>query len=172
MFVNDWVPGAKNFNSDQQLRAYKIVTVAYGSVAAIIASLGYISSILQLLLLAFALIVPPAVSVTFVIYWRRTSEKAAYWGMAAGFAGGLVTWLLNTLFDGVENATVGGFAQWWYELITYLGEWSDPSFLTLLLPLIVIPVVTLIYPNKAADNEHYDAFYNKLGRLRRDFSWS
>ena len=92
--------------------------------------------------------------------------------MAAGFAGGLVTWLLNTLFDGVENATVGGFAQWWYELITYLGEWSDPSFLTLLLPLIVIPVVTLIYPNKAADNEHYDAFYNKLGRLRRDFSWS
>ena len=172
MFVNDWVPGAKNLNSDQQLRAYKIVTVAYGSVAAIIASLGYISSVLQLLLLAFALIVPPAVSVTFVIYWRRTSEKAAYWGMAAGFAGGLVIWLLNTLFDGVENATVGGFAQWWYELITYLGEWRDPSFLTLLLPLIVIPVVTLIYPNKAADNEHYDAFYNKLGRLRRDFSWS
>ena len=172
MFVNDWVPGVKSFSSDQQLRAYKIVAVIYGSVGAIIASLGYIGSVLQLLLLAFALIVPPAVAVTFVIYWRRTSEQAAYWGMAAGFAGALIMWLFNTLFDGVENATAGGFAQWWYELITYLGEWRDPSFASLLLPMIVIPVVTLLYPNTAADNERYDAFYGKLGRLRRDFSWS
>ena len=172
MFVNDWVPGVKNFSSDHQLRAYKIVTVIYGSVAAIIASLGYISSVLQLLLLAFAMVVPPAVAVSFVIYWRRTSEQAAFWGMVAGFAGGLIMWLFNTLFDGAENATAGGFAQWWYELITYLGEWSYPSFLTLLLPLIVIPVVTLLYPNKEAANERYDAFYSKLGRLRRDLSWS
>lgn len=172
MFVNDWVPGAKSFNSDQQLRAYKIVAVIYGSVGAIIASLGYIGSVLQLLLLAFALIVPPAVAVTFVIYWRRTSEQAAYWGMAAGFAGALIMWLFNTLFDGVENATAGGFAQWWYELITYLGEWRDPSFASLLLPMIVIPVVTQLCPNTAADNERHDAFYGKLGRLRRDFSWS
>ena len=172
MFVNDWLPGAKNLNSDQQLRAYKIVTVIYGSVAAIIASLGYIGSVLQLLLLAFALIVPPAVAVTFVIYWRRTTEQSAYWGMAAGLAGGLIMWLFNSLFDGVENATAGGFAQWWYELITYLGEWRDPSFLTLLLPMIVIPVVTLLFPNTVADNEHHDAFYSTLGRLRRDFSWS
>ncbi len=172
MFVNDWVPGAKNFNSDQQLRAYKIVTVVYGSIGVIIASLGYISSVLQLLLLALAMVVPPAVAVSFVIYWRRTSEQAVFWGIAAGFGGGLIMWLFNTLFDGAENATAGGFAQWWYELITYLGEWSDPSFLTLLLPLIVMPVVTLLYPNTAADNEHHDAFYGKLGRLRRDFSWS
>ena len=172
MFVNDWVPGVKNFSSDQQLRAYKIVTIIYGSIATIIASLGYISSVLQLLLLGLAMVVPPAIAVTFVLYWRRTSERAAFWGIAAGFAGGLIMWLLNTLFDGVENATAGGFAQWWYELITYLGEWSDPSFLTLLVPLIVIPVGSLLYPNTAADNERSDAFYGKLGRLRRDFSWS
>ncbi|MCZ0952076.1 MAG: hypothetical protein OXJ56_05790 [Rhodospirillaceae bacterium] len=172
MLVNDWVPGVKNFSSDQQLRAYKVVTVIYGSVAAVIASLGYISSVLQLLLLGLAMVVPPAIAVTLVLYWRRTSEKAVFWGMAAGFAGGLIMWLLNTLFDGVENATAGGFAQWWYELITYLGEWSDPSFLTLLVPLITIPVVTLLCPNTAADNERHDEFYNKLGRLRRDFSWS
>jgi len=172
MFVNDWVPGARSFSSDQQLRAYKIVAVIYGAVGAIIASLGYVGSVLQLLLLAFALIVPPAVAVTFVIYWRRTSEQAAFWGMTAGFAGGALMWLFNTLFDGVENATAGGFAQWWYELITWLGEWRDPSFLTLLLPMIVIPVVTLLYPNTAAGNERHDAFYSKLGRLRRDFSWS
>ena len=172
MFVNDWLPGAKSLNSDQQLRAYKIVTVIYGSIGVFIASLGYISSVLQLLLLALAMVVPPAVAVTFVIYWRRTTEQAVFWGTAAGFSGGLIMWLLNTLFDGAENATAGGFAQWWYELITWLGEWSDPSFLTLIVPLIVIPVVTLLYPNTAADNERCDAFYNQLGRLRRDFSWS
>ena len=172
MFVNDWVPGVKDFSSDQQLRAYRIVTIIYGSAAAIIASLGYISSVLQLLILGLTLVVPPAIAVTFVIYWRRTSEQAAFWGIGAGFAAGVIMWLLNTLFDGAENATAGGFAQWWYELITYLGEWSDPSFLTLLVPLVVIPVVTLLYPNTAADNERHDAFYGKLGRLRRDFSWS
>ena len=118
------------------------------------------------------MVVPPAVAVTFVIYWRRTTEQAVFWGTAAGFAAGLTMWLFNTLFDGAENATAGGFAQWWYELITYLGEWSDPSFFTLIVPLIVIPVVTLLYPNTAADSERHDAFYNQLGRLRRDFSWS
>ena len=92
--------------------------------------------------------------------------------MAAGFAGWLIMWLFNTLFDGVENATAGGVAQWWYELITYLGKWSDPSFITLLVPLILIPIVTLLCPNKTADGERCDAFYKKLGRLRRDFSWS
>ena len=172
MFVNDWLPGTKNLNSDQQLRAYKTATIIYGSIGTFIASLGYISSVLQLLLLALAMVVPPAVAVTFVIYWRRTTEQAVFWGTAAGFAAGLTMWLFNTLFDGAENATAGGFAQWWYELITYLGEWSDPSFFTLIVPLIVIPVVTLLYPNTAADSERHDAFYNQLGRLRRDFSWS
>jgi Na+/proline symporter len=118
------------------------------------------------------MVVPPAVAVTFVIYWRRTSEQAVFWGTAAGFCGGMIMWLFNTLFDGAENATVGGFAQWWYELITYLGEWSDPSFITLVVPLILIPAITLIYPNTAAHNERHDAFYGTLGRLRRDFSWS
>ncbi|MDP6650669.1 MAG: sodium:solute symporter family protein, partial [Gammaproteobacteria bacterium] len=171
MFVNDWVPGSKNFSSEQQLRAYKIVTVIYGSVAAIIAWLGNISSVLQLLLLGFAMVVPPAIAVTYVFYWRRTSEVAAFCGMAAGFVGGLTMWLFNTLYAGVENATAGGFAQWWYELIEYLGEWRDPSFLTLLLPLITIPVLTLLMPNKEADQQRYDEFYTKLGRIQPNFSW-
>ncbi|HJN95755.1 MAG: hypothetical protein CMQ15_02220 [Gammaproteobacteria bacterium] len=171
MFVNDWVPGSKNFSSEQQLRAYKIVTVIYGSVAAIIAWLGNISSVLQLLLLGFAMVVPPAIAVTYVFYWRRTSEVAAFCGIATGFVGGLTMWLFNTLYAGVENATAGGFAQWWYELIEYLGEWRDPSFLTLLLPLITIPVLTLLMPNKEADQQRYDEFYTKLGRIQPNFSW-
>lgn len=172
MFVNDWVPGSKNFTSDQKLLAYKIVTVVYGTVAALIAWLGNISSVLGLVLLGFAMVVPPAVAVAFVLYWRRTSEKAAFWGMATGFAGGAVVWLFNTLFDGPENATANGFAQWWYELITYLGEWRDPSFVTLALPLIVIPVVTILFPNKDKDNENFEWFYGRLGRIQRNFSWS
>ncbi|MDE0507727.1 MAG: hypothetical protein OXI17_03725, partial [Gammaproteobacteria bacterium] len=74
-------------------------------------------------------------------------------------------------FDDVENATAGGFAQWWHELIVYLGEWSDPSFLTLLLPLFIIPVVSLLFPNGESDREASESFYGRLGRMQRDFSW-
>jgi len=172
MFVNDWLPSAKKLSSKQQLRTYKIIAVVYGLIGVFIACLGYIGSILKLLLLAYAFVVPPAVAVTFVIYWRRTTERAAFWGIATGFGSGLIMWLFNTLFDGAKNATAGGFAQWWYESISYLNEWSDPSFLTLLVPLIVIPIVTLLYPNTPSENEHHDNFYKQLGRLRRNFSWS
>ncbi len=172
MFVNDWIPGAKNFDSDTKLRAYKIVTVLYGTAAAVIAWLGNISSVLQLLLLGFAMVVPPAIAVGYVFYWRKTTELAVFWGMATGFIGGLVMWLFNTLFDGAENATAGGFAQFWYELIEAMGEWRDPSFLTLLLPLIVIPVLSLAFPNKEEDGELSESFYKRLGRIRKNFTWA
>ena len=172
MFVNDWVPGSKDFDDEKKLQAYKIVTVVYGSIAAIIAWLGNITSVLKLVLLGFAMVVPPAIAVAFVFYWKRTSEKAAFYGMAAGFGGGLASWLFNTLFDGPENATAGGFAQWWYELISYLGEWRDPSFVTLFLPLILIPVISILFPNKEEDWEYSDSFYKKLGRIHRNFKWS
>ncbi|MCY4181379.1 MAG: sodium:solute symporter family protein [Gammaproteobacteria bacterium] len=171
MFVNDWVPGAKNFSSEKKLMAYKIVTVVYGSLAAVIAWLGNITSVLQLLLLGFAMVVPPAVAIGYVLYWKRTTEAAVFWGIAAGFTGGLAMWLFNTLFDDIENANAGGFAQWWHELIAYLGEWSDPSFLTLLLPLLIIPIVSLLFPNPKSDREASQAFYTRLGRIQRDFSW-
>jgi len=171
MFVNDWVPGAKNFSSEKKLMAYKIVTVIYGSLAAVIAWLGNITSVLQLLLLGFAMVVPPAVAIGYVLYWKRTTEAAVFWGIAAGFTGGLAMWLFNTLFDDIENATAGGFAQWWHELIAYLGEWSDPSFLTLLLPLLIIPIVSLLFPNPESDQEASQAFYTRLGRIQCDFSW-
>lgn len=172
MFVNDWIPGSKHFDSDTKLKAYKIVTVLYGTAAAVIAWLGNISSVLQLLLLGFAMVVPPAIAVGYVFYWRRTTEKAVFWGMATGFTGGLIMWLFNTLFDGAENATAGGFAQFWYELIEGLGEWRDPSFLTLLLPLVVIPVVSLLFPNAESDKEREDAFYKRLGRIQKNLDWA
>ena len=172
MFVNDWIPASKNYSSEKKLRVYKIVTVIYGSAAAMIAWLGDISSVLQLLLLGFAMVVPPAIAITFVFYWKRTTESAAFWGILAGFGGGLLMWLLNTLFAGAENAAVGGFAQYWYERTQLLGEWRDPSFLTLLLPIFVIPLITLLQSGKPSDQERTDAFYAKLGRLQRNFSWA
>jgi len=172
MFVNDWIPGSKHYSSNKKLRAYRIVTVLYGIVASLIAWLGNISSVLQLLLLGFAMVVPPAIAITYVFYWKKTTEKAAFWGMLSGFAAGLITWLLNTLFDGAENATAGGFAQSWYEMINYLGEWRDPSFLTLLLPMIVIPVMTWLEPNRADDAQQSADFYQRLGRIRRNFDWA
>lgn len=171
MLVNDWVPGSKNFSSEKKLMAYKIVTVVYGSAAAVIAWLGNITSVLQLLLLGFAMVVPPAVAIGYVLYWKRTTEAAVFWGIAAGFAGGLTMWLFNTLFDDVENAAAGGFAQWWHELIVYLGEWSDPSFLTLMLPLLIIPIVSLLFPNGESDRDNCESFYKRVGRIQRNFSW-
>ncbi|GIS51016.1 MAG: hypothetical protein Ct9H90mP25_4500 [Gammaproteobacteria bacterium] len=65
--------------------------------------------------------------------------------MALGFAGGLIVWLFNSLFGHAENATAGGLAQWWFELMSLLGEWRDPSFVTLLVPVISIPILTLVF---------------------------
>jgi len=172
MFVNDWIPDSKNFSEEQQLRWYKVVVVIYGSGAALVAWLGNITSVLGLVLIAFALVVPPAVSVGFVLYWRRTSEKAAFYGMASGFAGGLSMWLFNVLFDGPENANAGGFAQWYHELYNQIGAWSDPAFATFIFPMIVVPLFTILFPNDEKANANYDSFYGKLGRIQKNFKWT
>ena len=116
LFVNDWIPGSKYFSQKRRLRAYKITTLIYGLVATTIAWLADITSVLQLLLLGFAMVVPPAIAIGFIFYWKGTTEKGAFWGMAAGYAGGLLHWGLNTLYEGTENATAGGFAQFWHDL--------------------------------------------------------
>jgi len=172
MFVNDWIPASKNFAPEEKLHWYKVVAVIYGTIAALVAWLGNITSVLGLVLIGFALVVPPAVAVAFVIYWRRTSEKAAFYGMASGFFGGLLMWLFNVLFDGPENATAGGFAQWWHEIYNQIGAWSDPAFATFFFPMIVVPLFTIIFPNTEEEDENKDAFYGILGRLQRNFKWT
>lgn len=174
MLVNDWIPASKHYSSDQKLFAYKLVTVIYGTSAAFFAWYFNFGSVLQFLLLGFAMVVPPAIAVTYVFYWKKTTEQAAFWGMLCGFAGGLGMWILNRSFEGVENANAGGFAQTWYELCQFLGEWRDPSFLTLLIPMIVIPVVTLLWPKKeqVADKEQSDQFYTRLGKIQRNLDWA
>ncbi len=162
MFVNDWVPGSKQFSQEKRLKAYKLTSVIYGLVATVIAWQANISSVLQLLLLGFAMVVPPAIAIAYLFYWRRTSERAAFYGILSGYVTGLLHWSLNTLFDGAEFATAGGFPQFWYESIHVLGEWSDPTFSATLIPLVVIPVLTLLYPDTLEGNEQAKAFYTTL----------
>ena len=81
-------------------------------------------------------------------------------------------WLLNNAFSGADNADVGGFAQYWYELCLALGEWRDPSFVTLLLPLFSIPLISILFPNKVDDSAMSASFYEKLGRIQRNFTWA
>lgn len=174
MFVNDWIPGSQNFSSDKQLLCYKVVTVIYGSVAAFFAWQGNISSVLQLLLLGFAMVVPPAIAIAYVFYWRRTTERAAFWGMLSGYIVGLINWLLNKLFDDAAYAAAGGFPQFWYDLCQALGEWKDPSFVALFLPIVVIPVMVFLDPNSSAEeaSEKSKEFYGVLGRFQRNFNWA
>lgn len=172
MLVSDWIPASKGWSSDQKLKAYKVTTALYGSLAAFLAWSLNFGSVLQFLLLGFAMVVPPAIAVAYVFYWKRTTELAVFWGILTGFVGGALMWFFNRSFAGIENAEAGGFAQYWFEVCQFLGEWRDPSFLTLLLPLVVIPVVTLLFPEQDEDTERTEAFYLKLGRIQRNFDWA
>lgn len=164
MLVNDWIPGSKNFSPETKLRAYKITTVLYGLVATTIAwqSQNSLSSVLQLLLLGYAMVVPPAIAIAFMFYIKRTSEKAAFWGITTGFFGGMIHWGLNVWFDGSEYASAGGFGQFWHELMIALGEWSDPTFSATLIPLVVMTIWVLVFPEKQLDAMARQ-FYKDLG---------
>ncbi len=145
MFVRDWIPSSKNWTQDRRLRAYRTTTIIYGMGAAVIAWLGPITSILELLLFGFAMVVPPALAVTYTLYWKRTTEAGAFWGMVLGFAGGLI-WYALTHFVFVEQ-----------------GESIDPAFPTTLIPLIAIPVISLMTRESATRSQ---AFYARLAGAR------
>jgi SSS family solute:Na+ symporter len=141
MFVRDWIPSSAGWSQDEKLRAYRTTTIIYGMGAAIIAWLGPITSILELLLFGFAMVVPPAIAVTFALYWKRTTEEGAFYGMALGFAGGLI-WYVLTHFV-------------WPEL----GDGIDPSYPTTLIPLVAVPIISLLTQDRA---ERKDAFFARL----------
>ena len=139
MFVRDWIPGSHAWSQSRKLRAYRLTTIVYGMAAAVIAWLGPITSILELLLFGFAMVVPPAIAVTFSLYWKRTTEAGAFFGMALGFAGGLA-WYALTHF-GFTNTSI------------------DPSYPTTIIPLIAVPVISLLTADHVAGRE---TFFAKL----------
>jgi Na+/proline symporter len=141
MFVRDWIPGSSAWPQRRRLRAFRTTTLIYGIGAAVIAWLGPITSILDLLLFGFAMVVPPAIAVTYALYWKRTTEAGAFYGMALGFAGGL-GWYALTNFVWREQAHA-----------------IDPSYPTTIIPLVAVPLISLLTSDRAAGNP---AFFAKL----------
>ena len=140
MFVRDWIPASHNWTQARKLRAYRTTTIVYGMAAAVIAWLGPITSILELLLFGFAMVVPPAIAVTFSLYWRRTTEAGAFWGMALGFCGGLLWYVLT---------------EWIYPGSTAI----DPSYATTVIPLIAVPAISLLTADR---DDGKAAFFARL----------
>ena len=167
MFVRDWLPGSRRMSPEKTLLAYRVTTVIYGALAAVLAYLWSIAdapiSILDILLFGFAMVVPPAIAVGYLIYWKRTTERGAFWGMIAGYAGGLVWWLgirwaERIGLDAGEGATAGK------QLLNTLfadfhgsGVGLDPSYLTTLIPLAVVPAVSLLTPECSEGKERFYA---------------
>ena len=135
MLVRDWMPQ----RASDPLPAYRAATVVYGLLAAAIAWVVSRTgaSLLDLLLLAYAMVVPPAVAVGYLLYWRRTTEAGAFWGMAVGYAAGATQ----------------------YALVRFRGHELDPSYLTTLVPLALVPLVSLL---TAERTEGKEAFYARL----------
>ncbi len=128
MFVNDWIPSSKDYSVTKKLKAYRVTAVIYGIVAALIACyFGYVvgtASVLEWLLLGYAMVVPPAIAIAFIFYVKLTSESAVYWGIASGYALGLMAWVLNNLVFHFES--------------------DIAAYFTTLVPLVVIPNISLL----------------------------
>ena len=164
MFVNDWLPFARNLSPQAKLSTFRITTVLYGLLAATIAWLGSIESILDLLLFGFSMVVPPAIAVGYLIYWRRTTEKAAFWGTLIGYCGGLLwyvlTWWATKTGLELSEASTGLWRSVHY-LLTYDGQGMDPSYVTTLIPLVLIPMISL---STSEDLDGQEDFYAKVSR--------
>ena len=165
MFVRDWLPVTRRATSEQQLRAYRITTTVYAFAAAVAAWLVATRttvSILDLLLFGFAMVVPPAVALGYLIYYRRTTEQGAFWGMMTGYAGGLIWFgLLKLALVFGLSAPEGSSAL--RRVLAYCftvnGEGLDPSYFTFFVPVVVVPVVSLLTTEEC---DHKTRFYAML----------
>ncbi|HVS64516.1 MAG TPA: sodium:solute symporter family protein [Thermoanaerobaculia bacterium] len=145
LFLKDWVPAYDRMPGHAKLRALRMTTVAIGLIAALLAWQGQISSILDLLLLGFAMVVPPAVAIGYLLYWTRTTERACFWSMVVGYAGGLVWylgfWWIETLVE--RGAAAPALLEWAARGVEQGRWWIDPSYVTTLIPLVLVPVISL-----------------------------
>lgn len=177
MFVRDWLPGSRKASPQQTLLAYRLTTIIYGAIAALLAYLWSIAdapiSILDILLFGFAMVVPPAIAVVYLIYWKRTTEPGAFWGMVAGYVGGLIWWLAirwaeHSGLEVGEGASTG--KQLLYTLFADFrgtGLGLDPSYLTTLIPLGVVPMVSILTQEHAEGKERFYAVVSGEQSLNR-----
>jgi solute:Na+ symporter, SSS family len=164
MFVRDWLWFTRAYDERRKLRAYRMTTVIYGAVAATIAYYADIRSVLELLLLGFAMVVPPAVAVGYLIYWRRTSEAGAFWGMALGYGLGLlwflaIQWAQRSGLDAPEGS--GWLQIVLHRCFAHEGRGIDPSIVTTVVPVVAVPILSLMSPH---DGRGQNEFYAQLAR--------
>ena len=140
LFVRDWMPRSVVATPEGTLRAYRLATVAYGVLSGGLSLLVVKSgiSLLSLLLFGYATVVPPAIALFFLIYWPRTTETGVLWGMGLGYAASLASYLLVRL--GVSP--------------------YDPSYASTLVPLVTIPLIVLLTPQR--HDELAGPFYDTL----------
>src|SRR5690606_15977640 len=119
-----------------------VTSVIYGLFAGALACVLPISSVLELLLLGFAMVVPPALAVSFIFLWKKTTEKGVFWGIALGYGTGAIGWFVNTFFIHTETDVA--------------------AYFTTLVPLVVIPVVSLMTQSPENEGERAQAFYTAL----------
>ena len=161
MVVRDWLPSTRR-TSEQQLKAYRVTTTLYAFAAALAAwfvATQTTISILDLLLFGFAMVVPPAVALGYLIYWPRTTEQGAWWGMAVGYGAGLIWFaaIKIALAAGVTAPESGGLVtRTLAHALTVDGEGLDPSYLTFFVPLAVVPLVSRFTSNTGARDEFYE----------------
>ena len=168
MIVRDWLPA--RFRGAKELRSYRVATVIYGLVAGLIAWQAEISSVLDLLLVGFAMVVPPAVALGYVIYWPKTTERGAFWGMVSGYGVGLIwylsiRWALAAGFEVTETSSALHRLLHW--AFVNEGEGVDPSYPTTLIPLLAVPLISVLWPHGSEDTARRLQFF---GTVRRRLS--
>lgn len=150
MLVRDWIPSSRGWSPERRLRAYRATTAAYGLAAALaawgVARTGV--SLLDLLLFAYAMVVPPAVALGYLLFWRRTSEAGVFWGMASGYLAGIA----------------------WYGWAWWTGRGLDASVATAVVPLAVVPLVSWLAPQRRDREAAAEAagFYARLAQPAPD----
>jgi len=168
MFVNDWLSRFGDRFHPPTVRLYRITTALYGLVAAVAAYFVSMTkvSLLDLLLFGFAMVVPPAIAVGYLLYWRRTTEQAAFLGMAAGYTAGLL-WFAAIKVALAVGLSVDESSSALTRLLHYFfvheGEGTDPSYATTLVPLVLVPLVSVFGKQEADPGE---AFYTRLVTAR------
>jgi SSS family solute:Na+ symporter len=163
MFVRDWLPFTDGYSSDKKLKLYRITTAAYGAIAALCAwSVSAVEglSVLDLLLFGFAMVVPPAIAVGYLIYWKRTTEMGAFLGMATGLASGLIWFLLIKYASYIDYTLVADpstLQRLFHFCFVFDGKGIDPSYATTFVPLLVIPIVSLMTKDTEENKEYFYA---------------
>ena len=108
------------------------------------------------------MVVPPGVAVAYVLYMKRATEAGVFWGMFLGYCAGLA-W-----FGLVHAATwlglgSSGDAELWRRIAYVLfveGGGVDPSYAATLIPVVAIPLISLMTSQNVEARESFFAVLN------------